>query len=813
MIKCRQLPGILALITSISGITIATPSDAQQSASNRGVLEEVLVTARRREEGLSDVPIAITTLSGDFIQQNNLSDIDGLAQQVPNLGFGEAFNSSDRFAIRGISTNGTNVGFEQAVGFNVDGFYFGRSRFGQTMFLDLERVEILKGPQNTLIGKNNTAGAINITTRKPGNEYGGYIASTLDFEAAEGYSLEGAYDLPFSDTVRARVSARIEDRDGYVDEAVNGSDAAGAKDNVTVRGILQWDINPDFDATFIYQYGDIDRGARARELGGNCTATPPVDDCVVNNVKYEESTWAGEVRADDYFTETVYSLAGATLNWQLSDNWTLTSLTNYTTYDGNDLSQGNFVTGTDTGLFDIQDEFTQVTQEIRLIGSPTDNLDFIGGLYYNDNTVDSRQFFLFCGGMGSNCGDASSPNYTGLMRNFDSTQDSETISAFAQVDIHLNDTVTLAIGGRYTTEDKSATGRKWVSDIGDGSTGFAAHQSGGGALVPGTDFAGGGGCGTLGGMVNGRPVSCFGPLFAGSNSGNFSRSEDDFSPNAVLTWEPADDHLLYASWSEGFKGGGYQLWPVAPGILSAAQIEFDGEEAESLEIGGKHTLAEGTLQLNWSAWNTEITGLQVSALDPLLTTQNIVNAGETSSQGIEADFIWAAGANHRVTGAVAFLDAVYDSFEGATCWPGQTVAEGCVGGVQSLTGQEVQYSPDFSFNFGVDGAYPISGTMEWGWRIAYNWREDQFIGSKNHPVTDIQEAYGKVDASLYLADAGGKWRVSLVGLNLNDEITANFANDTNIPDRQPDPNVTPTRPTFYFTSPGRQVGLQGRWNF
>ena len=135
----------------------------------QAVIEEIMVTARKREEGLNEVPVAIAAMSGDMLQQSNLSDFGGLAEQLPNLSFGEAFNSSDRFAVRGISTNGTNIGFEQAVGFNVDGFFFGRSRFGQTMFLDLERIEVLKGPQNTLIGKNNTAGAINIATRKPGD--------------------------------------------------------------------------------------------------------------------------------------------------------------------------------------------------------------------------------------------------------------------------------------------------------------------------------------------------------------------------------------------------------------------------------------------------------------------------------------------------------------------------------------------------------------------------------------------------------------------------------------------------------------------
>ena len=317
-----------------SGLAMA-PAVSVAQATGAGMLEEVTVTARKKEESLSDVPIAISAVSGDFIQESNISDILGLADEVPNLSFGETFNSSDRFAIRGVSTNGSNIGFEQAVGFNVDGYYFGRSRFGQTMFLDLERVEVLKGPQNTLIGKNNTAGAINITTRKPGDEFGGYVATSYDFEAGEGFAVEGAVDIPLGNNVRSRIAARIEDKDGYVEHGLTGSDVSGARDNYTIRGILEWDVTESLDATLLYQYGEINRGARPREAGGNCNVTHPIDDCSYNNVKYEAAFWAGENREDDFVTETDYSLVGLTLNWQLNDNWTLSSLTNFTSYEGN----------------------------------------------------------------------------------------------------------------------------------------------------------------------------------------------------------------------------------------------------------------------------------------------------------------------------------------------------------------------------------------------------------------------------------------------------------------------------------------------
>ncbi len=801
------MKGSIALACALAlllGVISPTPVLSQSSPQSRPALEEITVTARKREEGLNDVPIAITAMSGDMIQQNNLSDISGLAEQLPNVSFGEAFTSSDRFAIRGISTNGTNVGFEQAVGFNVDGFYFGRSRFGQTMFLDLERVEILKGPQNTLIGKNNTAGAINMVTRKPGNELGGYVSSSYDFDNAEGLSLEGAVDVPFSENVRARFAGRVEDRDGYMTDGITGRDDAGAKDSWTVRSILQWDVSDTLDATFLFQVGDIDRGARARELNGNCIDAPPIDDCITNNIKWQDSSWAGAPL--DEFTATTYSLAGLTLNWQLNDNWTVTSLTNFTEYEGDDFSTPDFNLNSDGQLANIEDDFEQITQELRILGSFNDNTDFIAGFYWNQNEVTAVQNIQFCGGRGSSCANASLPTFTGLQRNFEGVQDSTTISIFAQVDFHLSEQWTVGVGGRYTDEDKDATGRKFLSDL-------VGIQQGSGVPIATTDFAGGGNCASLGGTINGRPVVCFGPLNAGSNSGTFSRSEDDFSPNAVITWRPSDDQMLYLNYAEGFKGGGYQLWPVGGGALTDAQIEFDAESARSYELGGKHTLLDQQLQLNWAIFQTEIEDLQVSAFDPQLTSQNIVNAAQVTSKGIEADVTWLLGQNHKMVAALAFLDATYDSYEGASCYPGQAAAgEGCVGGVQDLSGTDVQYSPDTQYNLALDGAYPFGNGYSWGWRASYAWRDDQFIGSKNHPVTDVQPAYGKIDASLFVEGPDGRWRVSLIGLNLNDEVTGNFANDTREP-RTIDPTRTPSAASFFFTAPGRQIALQGRYNF
>ena len=138
---------------------------------------------------------------------------------------------------------------------------------------------------------------------------------------------------------------------------------------------------------------------------------------------------------------------------------------------------------------------------------------------------------------------------------------------------------------------------------------------------------------------------------------------------------------------------------------------------------------------------------------------------------------------------------------------------GCVGGVQSLTGQDVSFSPELQYNLSVDGAYPFKETMQWGWRAAYHWVDDRFIGTQNHPTADVQESYGKFNASLFVASQDDTWRVSLIGLNLNDENVGTGSNHGRMMNLLPDATATPNIPTTVFMAPGRQIAIQGRYNF
>jgi len=293
------------------------PGTPDPGAETPVISQEIVVTARKREEVLSDVPIAITLVTGEELQKTNITDLSQLSLAAPNFHHSEDVNSSDRFIVRGLGTTGSNLGFEEAVGQVINGYFFGRSRFGRTMFLDIEQVEVLKGPQGALIGKNNSVGAINITTRKPGSELGGYLLATADFDSAAGLAVEGAVDVPISDKVRARFAGRFEDKEGWVTNLGTGNEDQERED-FTVRGLLDWQISDRWTAELMVQVGDLQRSGRQRELVncvGDATSDNPRDaseDCVFNASKDVLFLVNGEPNREPHDTE--YSMFGLTLN-------------------------------------------------------------------------------------------------------------------------------------------------------------------------------------------------------------------------------------------------------------------------------------------------------------------------------------------------------------------------------------------------------------------------------------------------------------------------------------------------------------------
>ncbi|MEM1205755.1 MAG: TonB-dependent receptor [Acidobacteriota bacterium] len=804
--------GLTAVAPSVVAAQAETPlagSAGEEATLPEGeiVSDEITVTARKREEALAEVPIAITHLDGDSMRESNISGLSELSLSAPNFIHAEDVNSFDRFIVRGLGTTGSNLGFEEAVGQVVNGYYFSRSRFGRTMFLDVEQVEILKGPQGALIGKNNSVGAINITTRKPGQTFGGHLTTTYDFADGEGFAVESAVDVPITDALKSRFTVRFEDREGYVRNFGTGRNDQ-ERDDVTARGILAWQIDDTLQAELMVQVGDLQRNGRGREIYncvGDATSPNPRDpseDCLFNGEKDVVFLINGEPSPEPHDTE--YSMVGLTLN-KYFDNLYLSYLGNVAEYDSRDDWDSDHSDLEWTHIF-VRDDWRQSSHELRITSIGGERFDYLAGLYYGDQTNDFIQSFMFCRGPFGLCtGGNTNPGFRGLQRHAWSTLDTESLALFGQVDWYLTDRLTLTVGGRFTEEDRSTDSNATVL------LPYALEVAGNQVDCPNV-------ADELDGVGIPIDFNCGPARF--TSSGFFDRSEDDFSPNVTLRWLSPEDGMLYGTYAEGFKSGGFQFPNYVPqSALTRDLVEYDSETTTHVEIGGKRTLSGGRARLTWAAWSTDFEDIQVSGFDAVTLIQNVNNAAQANSTGVEVDLAVRLSDRATLSTSMAWTEAEYDDFPNGPCYAGQTEAQGCVPvtfpdgtvtRVQDLAGTPLAYAPEWQFNVRLaGGGLPVGGGLELGYDLFYYWIDDVHFKLTNDPL-DTQEAYGKVNAAVRLERPDSGWTVTLIGKNLTDELTSSLGDSTTGVGQVGD--IGPT-PNYKFVDPGRQVALQLAYRF
>lgn len=729
------------------------------SSLSAAQLEEIVVTAQKRVENLQDVPIAITAVTGDSIRSAGISKMEDLAPSIPNFQFAEAVSGSDNMFMRGIGS-GPNFGFEQAVGQVVDGFFFGRSRFGRATFLDVERVEVLKGPQGALIGKNTSGGAINITTAKPTDELEGWISATYEMEANEGYTIEGAVSGPITDTFKARLAARMDDRDGWVKNDITGDDQQ-EQDDITARLTLLWELTEDIDATFLYQTGDFHRDGRTRQLSlcgaglrnfdpdgpGPAPAgalfgalTAQGEDCKANYHRNVVNTQNGSGNSEGF--ETDFDIYGLTLNWNF-ENFTVTSLTGFAEYETLDLADIDATIAEIAGM-EATEDYEQWSQELRITSTSDSAIDYIAGIFiqHTEQTTDFRRDF------------ATLPGINTVGSNVILTeQEGDTYAIFGQVTWHLSDQWEVTLGGRFTKEEKDADQVQFSSEL------FTATPTVlNPLLVPGP----------------GAPNPA-----APAHTVKADRTENAFSPTLNVSWRPNDNSMYYASIRRGFKGGGFDHQFSVPQSANLANFEFEEEEVTSFELGAKLTLAEGAAQLNVALFRSEYDDLQVSALNSADTTFNVGNAASAITQGLEMDVKWAATDRLTLNFAGAYLNAEYDDYENAPCNTDQIITGGCpnpVSQTQDLSEEALQYAPDLSLTASAEYIWSLSDSLELTGFVQLT-HSDEFALSLDLDPNLMEDSYTKVNARLTLGEVEGRWELSLVGRNLSDKTTTNFGND------------------------------------
>lgn len=704
-----------------------------------GPLEEVVVTARKREESLQDVPVSVQAYSGDAIQSQGIADMQSLAPSVPNFSYSQAVGASDVLIMRGLGTVGSGPHLEQAVGQVFNGFFTTRSRMGRAALIDLAQVEVLRGPQGPIIGKNTSLGAINITSQKPTDELEIAVSGGYDFDASEGYELQGVVSGPLSDAIRGRAVVNIKDKDGWMENRPSGEDHRSKEDQVA-RLMLDWDVTESLTAEFIYQYTDFDQVGKPREIDwcGDAAAAEAFsgEDCRLNGVNNGAAVLADGTDVGEVF-QMEANLYGATLNWDF-ENFTLSSLTGYTDYEMFDRFDSD-LTPDGPRVIANQESFEQFSQEFRIVSNGGEVLDYVAGINYMSSDMVFTQDF---------------DNHTNRRRHELANVESDSVSVFGQVDWHLAEQWNLTVGARWTNEERECFKDQWQNDYA-------------------TDVRNDSRCGP----ERSGLISCFdNPLVD-------EIDESAVSWNSSLQWEYDSSSMIYLSAATGFKSSGFNIRQNVEIAATQENFVFDEEESFNIELGGKHELFDSSVRFNWTLYRTEIEGLQLSANDPENITQAVVN-GDASATGLEYELLWAATDALTLSLNGAFNKTEYDDFLG-DCYNGQSEAQGCsvdvngdgLGDFQDLAGEAPPFAPDYTLVVGADYVWPLGDNMELTAGVKAYQVDEQMLAVDNDPRAQ-EDKYTKWDANLTLTDMEGHWKVALVGRNLTNKLVRSWSEGT-----------------------------------
>jgi outer membrane receptor protein involved in Fe transport len=751
------------------------------------MLEEVVVTAQKRVESLQDVPISVSAVSGDMMNDAQITNLESLTTYVPNFSMNQS-GISNNITIRGVSS-GINPGFEQSTGMYVDGLYYGRGQLSRSPLFDMERVEVLRGPQPILFGKNSIAGAVSMITAKPTRELEGSLSALYEFEE-ELQDYRAVISGPLGDTLSGRLAVMYRDIEGSYTNTFTGSDEKNEEEQV-FRGSLLWEPTDGLSILAKYERAEFDDVGRNVELdqsivredlegtGQGLDYVSALDQFVglANNVLGLQPPvgYSGEdgqlnrVRGGNSdFHDNTSDVLLLNIDYQLGEH-TLTSVTGYLEYEFQQDCDCDFNSAT---IFNaLQDEeFSQFSQELRLTSPGGETFDYIAGVFYQRNELDFQDEINV---MENSLLRLLNPGFSDIRTRRFANQESEMWAVFAQVTWNINDAWRLVLGGRYTEEDKSADKTQ-------------VHFGSDNVAIPATD-------------PSGQIPNIFwalNPLFGAFNIEPYERIEGDrdeqeFNPLVTLQWDMTDSIMAYATYTEGFKAGGFDIRSNGhpdPAVVNAQNLgrgldivgvfEFEDEEASSYEIGAKMGIGPAA-ELNVAAYYTEYTNLQTSQFDGVLGF-NVTNAGEAEIMGVEVDGRWLVTEGLTLSGSAAYLDFEYTDFKNNQCYFGQQVLDpGAVqpGGVTcDATGKRKEYTPEWSGAISADYVMPIGDSLEFRTVVDFVF-SDEYTFNPTLDPRSVQDSYSKWNLRLALGSVSGSWEVAFIGKNLTDEDVVTYGGE------------------------------------
>jgi iron complex outermembrane recepter protein len=789
-----RLVGITLLAAIASGAAYGQGVPAAPAGSSGGPIQEVVVTATKREATLQDVPLSVSVTSAETIERAQIRDLVQLQSVVPSLKVDQynAIGQTD-FIIRGFGNGSGNDGIESSVGVFVDGVYRSRSSSALNDLPDVERIEVLRGPQSTLFGKNVSAGAINIITAKPQFTFG--TDDELTFGNYSNAQARASVTGPVSDTVAVRLSGNIDSRSGYLDNLTTG-DSVNNLHRYSVRGDLLWNASDQISLRVIADYNEISETCCGVVplLNGPATqfigAPPPfgLGKPVGNpaNTEYDNIVFN-----TDPTNKIIGKGISAQLDWNLSAA-TLTSITSYRNQANRSIQDVDF-TGADLANKDQPDSFGTFTQEIRLASKGNERLNWLLGAFYDNENLhtgvdtrygtDIRAFADGLSGPSSVIPGASNlytleylqslvtPSIVPGATYFQAGQGiydfyrmySNSYSVFGQVDFKLTEHLTLTGGVAYLYDHKRA-----VSDVVLDDPFSSLNLQDVPQLpylgVPANAF---GALGALqffyGNTPNHAPVNYPNATEPGTLSGN------KVTPTAKLAYDFGAVNV-YFNFSQGWKAGAFNLSSDSrPPDVNGVGRSAGPETVTLYEVGMKSSFRSG--YLNLAIFDQWIDGFQVN--DYTGTGYALVNAGKESVRGVELDSLYRPIKWFSLNASGTYLDPRYDSYVDAPCVAYDTVrcplnpATGLIPNFRDLSGTHPAGIPTWSTSVAATFSYDFAGGIGSYLRTEYDWTSKTQL-SETAPPDVASFANESLNASLGFTSPSQHFEVMFWARNLTD---------------------------------------------
>ncbi|ANP45600.1 TonB-dependent receptor [Candidatus Viadribacter manganicus] len=790
---------------------LASPALAQDADE---VTDEIVVTATGRASAIQDVPLAVTAVSGEQLENSGVQDLRDVTQVAPSLsmGTGQSNSSGTIVRIRGIGTGSDNPGFEGAVGIFIDGVY--RSRAGAALadLPELERVEVLRGPQGTLFGRNTSAGAISVVSSGPSFEPGMYIEGAYGFDDLEEVGLEAGVNVPVSDSLAFRVDGVIRDRGGYITDAISGDDI-NSSSRWSARAQALLDITPDASVRFILDAAESDAvccGAVLVNAGttsalisaltaGTGVLTSPAED---RRMTVTPGRGYGETTDEIGFS--------GQLDWDLG-GVNLTSITAVRDWNAERDQDVDF-TSADIAYRDgLEISISNLTQEFRLQGE-TGPVNWLVGLFYSQEEIDttdriqqgsqaslfanlavssghtapelfnfSAQPSIFQGvaltsfaafpaviaAVNATNGGYLIPAAAGSGQQNDAWNvETESLALFTHNEISISDNLVLTLGVRYSEETKDLSAN--LNAVNPACASLQLMETNTSAATP-----------TPGGIVTAIQGSASGatamalacnpavnPITNGIWAG--SREEEEFSGTASLAYHLNDDMMVYGGYSRGYKAGGFNIdrsgFAITPATTSSAaanvsQLAFEPEFTDAYEVGIKTTLFGGTTTFNVTGFYQAISDYQLNAFNGFnFITRNVP---DVISQGVEIELNTNPIEGLNISAGLVYNDAYYDS----------TVVFNTLDPVPNTVnaGTTLSLAPEWVATGAIAYRVPISENFGALFYLDGRWNSEYTTQTLNHSTSTDNESYAIFNGRIGIGPQNDRWSLELFGQNLTDE--------------------------------------------